>query len=172
MKLYAPNAVVARSRFNYYMTRLEKAKKSNCQILKIRNVWNHLISFRLFPHLISFRNVIHSLWRIMVFFFVMNLVRVPTMFTRNTVMLQSAALWNKCVCHVPLLCFLGYIIFSFCFNVDAEMASRHAAQRTGIHIISVTRLRTKDCKRPNVTAFHVCISDLHCIICFLCFLSS
>jgi len=35
------------------------------------------------------------------------------------------------------------------------MASRHAAQKTGIHIVSVKRLMAKDCKRANVKAFHV-----------------
>jgi hypothetical protein len=35
MTIFAPNAVVARSRFNYYLTRLKKIKKSKCQILKI-----------------------------------------------------------------------------------------------------------------------------------------
>jgi large subunit ribosomal protein L18Ae len=39
---------------------------------------------------------------------------------------------------------------------DNEMASRHAAQRTGIHIISASRMPAKLCERQNVKAFHVC----------------
>jgi hypothetical protein len=38
MRLFAPNAVVARSRFNYYLTRLNKVKKSHCQVLKVEQV--------------------------------------------------------------------------------------------------------------------------------------
>ncbi|KAK2952372.1 putative 60S ribosomal protein L18a-1 [Blattamonas nauphoetae] len=38
MKLFAKNAVVARSRYNYYMSRLHKMKKSHCQILKIAQI--------------------------------------------------------------------------------------------------------------------------------------
>jgi len=43
MKIFARNAVVARSKFNYYMTRLKKVKKSNCQVLQVRQVCENII---------------------------------------------------------------------------------------------------------------------------------
>ncbi|KAH7815589.1 putative 60S ribosomal protein L18a-2 [Monocercomonoides exilis] len=117
MKIFAQNAVVARSKYNYYMTRLQKTKKSNCQILRIKQiVEKRPLQVKNFGILLRFesRTGIHNVYK------------------EYRDVTQCGAVQQM-------------------YN---EMASRHAAQKTGIHIISVVRLPSKSCRRANVKAFH------------------
>jgi len=71
MKIFAPNTVVARSRFWYFLSLLKKIKRQNGQILEVHQL------FEKNPHML----------RILASGYVMILVLEPTTCTRNIVML-------------------------------------------------------------------------------------
>ncbi|KAA6401926.1 MAG: putative 60S ribosomal protein L18a [Streblomastix strix] len=117
MKLFAPNVVVAQSRFNYYLTRMQKIKRSKCQILKVEEIRE----------------------------------KKPLTVKNYGILLKYD---SRTGTHNVYKEYRDITIGGAVDQMYNEMASRHAAHKTTIHIISAVRLTSKLCKRPNVTAFH------------------
>jgi large subunit ribosomal protein L18Ae len=46
MRIFAPNDVVAKSRFWYFLGKLRKVKKANGEVVSINQVWDSLICLR------------------------------------------------------------------------------------------------------------------------------
>lgn len=94
MRIFAPNEVVAKSRFWYFLSKLRKVKKTNGEIVGLNVVCSPL-RFRKNLHILTiirFTRSAHKRSRILVSGSVMIRAPAPTTCTRSTVRCQDARL--------------------------------------------------------------------------------
>ena len=50
MRIFAPNDVIAKSRFWYFLAKLKKVKKANGEIVSLNKVWQYKWRWRRMEH--------------------------------------------------------------------------------------------------------------------------
>ncbi|KAL0219729.1 hypothetical protein P9112_005382 [Eukaryota sp. TZLM1-RC] len=127
MTIFAPNVVVARSRFWYYLDKLHKVKKSAGQLLACKELplgkttvaKNFVVYVRY-----NSRSGTHNMRR------------------EYRDVTRVGAIEQMCMS------------FLHVFISDADMASRHRARFSSIHILGIEEVKSSDCRRANVREFH------------------
>jgi len=116
MKLFAANAVVARSRFWYYLSRLHKVKPTTGEILETHEIFeknpNHVKNFGFWIRYDS-RTGTHNMYKEF----------------RDTTLTGAVK------------------------KMYAELAARHRARHSSIHIIRTAVVKAADVKRANTQQF-------------------
>jgi len=117
IKVFAPNAVIARSRFWYYMSKLHKVKRATGEIVETHEVFeanpNHIKNYGFWIRYDS-RTGTHNMYK-----------------EYRDVTLTAAVK-----------------------KMYADLASRHRARSSSIHIIRTAIVKASDCRRATSQQFH------------------
>jgi large subunit ribosomal protein L18Ae len=118
MRIFANDAVRAKSKFWYFLKRMNKIKKTNGEILSVHEVWG------CFYYRCSKET--HLKLKLSELFALTNQSLDITPFTRNS---EALALMEQLINYVTKL-----------LTIDSEMAGRHKAQRESLVIVRTTEI--------------------------------
>lgn len=142
MTIFAPDHIVAKSRFWYFLSKLKKIKKANGEIVEIKEIQESNAADRVKNYGVwlryNSRTGSHNMYR-----------EYRDISTNNAV--TSCC---KLELFSTLFVFCILIIFYFCSSLDRDMGARHRARADSIQIIKVQEIEASKCRRPHVKQFH------------------
>ncbi|KAH9381249.1 hypothetical protein HPB48_014440 [Haemaphysalis longicornis] len=133
MMIFAPDKIVAKSRYWYFTRRLKKMKKTNSEIVSLRRIYDKtptkVKNFGVWLRYNS-RSGTHNMYRE---------YRDMTVSACSHPLVVAGTVCGKCHCGL---------------FADRDMGARHSARASSIQIIRVEEIPAAKCRRPHIKQFH------------------
>lgn len=131
MRIFAPNEVVAKSRFFYFLCKLKKVKKAAGEIVSINEVYEakpmKIKNFGVWIRYDS-RSGTHNMYK------------------EYRELCRTDAIKSCCM---PSFLAFEYVFIMY-FTLDQDMAAQHRARFRSIHIIKIAEISTAQVRRPYI----------------------